>query len=60
MYLKTEFWDDLANRIKMKFYQGFSSDVINQIEIFYSDFNNGYIPIKFPKSLKKMIIKIID
>ena len=60
MYLKTEFRDDLAERIRIKFYQGFSSDIINQIDIIYTDYNNGYIPIKFPKSLKKMIVKIID
>jgi hypothetical protein len=60
MYLKTDFRDDIVERIKIKLYQGFSSDVISQLDILYTEYNNGYIPIKFPKSLKKMVTKIID
>ena len=48
MYLKTDFRDDVVERIKVKLYQGFSTDIINQLEILYADYNNGYIPIKIP------------
>lgn len=60
MYLKTEYRDEVAEWIRIKFYQGFSTDIINQIDILYTEFTNGYIPIRFPKNLKKMIVKIID
>ena len=60
MFLKVDFRDDVAERIKIKFYQGFSMDIINQIDILYTEYNNGYIPIRFPKSLKKMVVKIVE
>ena len=60
MYLKVDFRDDLAERVKVKFYQGFSSDIISQIDILYGEYSNGHIPIRFPKSLKGMIVKIVE
>jgi hypothetical protein len=60
MYLKVDFANDLAERVRIKLYQGFSSDIINQLEILFAEYQNGYIPIKMPKSIKKMVSKIVD
>ncbi len=60
MFLKVDFSNDLVERIWIKLYQGFSMDIINQLDILYTEYSNGYIPINFPKSLKKMVTKIID